>query len=525
MKNIAKYLTNCPTYSQWQKIGIHHHHGICIPIFSLKTKTSSGIGEFLDLLPLIDFCKIIGMDVIQLLPINECGIDPSPYDAISSCALHPIYLKLQSLPYLKDNAKLTRKLKIFDKYKKRKRVAYEEIRQLKMNFLFEYYLQYYENFLKDKHFLIFVKNNPWLYEYSLFRFLQDNLKKKKWFEWEDKYKNPKKETLSALFESNKKNCYFYYILQYLCFSQMNIVKDYASINSVFIKGDIPILINPNSVDVWYDRKIFDLSHVAGCPPDDTDPLGQKWGFPLFNWQAMEKKDFFWWKRRLNIASSCFHIYRIDHVVGFFRIWAIKPKDSALHGIFLPKHPAKWKEQGYKILMMMIKSSSMLPLAEDLGLIPKMTYVALKKLGLCGLKVMRWQKKKGQFIDIDKYPPLSLTCVSNHDFPSLQLWWENFPKDAKKYAKYKKWKYKKTFSNKFRESLLYDSHHSSSLFHINPLSEYLSFFEPLVWKNPIDERINISGVENDVNWKYRMRPYLEDLLKNKKLITIIKKLIS
>ena len=240
---------------------------------------------------------------------------------------------------------------------------------------------------------------------------------------------------------------------------------------------------------------------------------------------MRAHNFDWWKRRLSLATTCYHIYRIDHVVGFFRIWAILPKDKSQHGKFLPKHYYQWKGQGQELLNMMIDSSIMLPIAEDLGLIPKMTYESEIELGICGTKVMRWQKKRKKFVNIKDYEPISLTCVSTHDFPTLTLWWKDYPEEAKEYCKFRKWKFTKNLSEKHRFGLLHNAHHSASLFHINLLQEYLGFFDELVWKNPNDERINISGMKNNKNWKYRFKPSVEELLENKKLIDVMKRLIK
>ena len=516
MKNIENFLKNCPSYHHWKRIGIKHHHGFCIPLFSVRSKNSSGIGEFSDLFKVIDFVKDVNMDIIQLLPINECGLDPSPYDAISSCALHPIYISLHNLDYLEELPDLKKRLENFKPFNELQRIAYLEVKDLKIKWLYDYFLKVFKNYENSQKYQKFLLNNPWLEEYALFRFLQDNSDTKKWFMWPEKYKNLTDKQYFALIKKYEEKLKFYYFLQFLAFSQMFQVKEYATKKGIFILSDIPILLNPNSHDVWRERKIFDLSHVAGCPPDDTSPVGQKWGFPLFNWEAIKKRNFDWWKRRLNLAASYSHLYRIDHAVGFFRIWAIKPHDESIHGRFLPKDPKVWEKHGKDLLLMMLDSSPLLPIAEDLGLIPKFVYKTLTELGICGIKVMRWQKKRGKIIDVKKYNPLSLTCASNHDFPTLKLWWENFTKEAKEFCKYKNWEYFEKFSNFYRFEILKDSHASSSLFHINLLQEYLAFDDNLIWPNPNDERINISGVENAQNWKYRYKPYIEDLLTNNTL---------
>ena len=393
------------TDAHWKRIGgFRRHHGICVPLFSFHTKDTPR-GDFYTLFLLIDWCKKVGFDCIQLLPLNDSGNDPSPYNPMNACSLDPVYIHVPDL-------KLSRDL------------SRQEIKELKRN-------------------------------------------------------RSQEEAIQQLKE----------------------VKEYAEKQGVLLIGDIPILVSPESVDVKEHPTLFDQSLVAGAPPDPYCQTGQKWGFPLFNWEAMERAGYPWWRKRLRFAEQFFHLYRIDHVVGFFRIWAI-PKDApATDGHFLPGDYRQWEAHGKKILEMMIGATSMLPMAEDLGTIPDFVPCVLKELGICGTKVMRWQN-----IPPSRYEPLSLTTVSTADMEPLQVW-------------------KPDLTIAERREILTSSHHSASLFHINLLQEYLALFPDLVSSDSQKERINIPGTVNSTNWNYRFTPSLEEIMEHRELAKEIQRMVE
>jgi 4-alpha-glucanotransferase len=301
---------------------------------------------------------------------------------------------------------------------------------------------------------------------------------------------------------------------------MEKVRAFATSLSFFLMGDLPILLSPDSADVWKERSFFRLDLSAGAPPDLYNTFGQKWGFPLLNWDVVRKDHFSWWKRRLSVIEKCYHMYRIDHVVGFFRIWAIPEGKEPTDGYFIPTDASLWFKQGQEILEMMIDSSPLLPIAEDLGTIPEEVYPILKNLGICGIKVLRWQGG----IAYSEYEPLSMTTVSTADMEPLSLWWEKYPNEAQDLCKFKNWDYEESLSQSRRMEILQDAHSTTSLFHINPLQEYLALFPELVWDNPLDERINIPGTLLPINWTYRLRPYLEELTQHTPLSEAIEKIL-
>ncbi len=507
-----------PSASQWSKIGIKSRHGINIPLASLKTAQSSGIGEFFDLIPLIDWCHEVGFEVIQLLPLNDSGTDPSPYNALSSCALHPIYLSLQHLPGNPTPPDASH-LNILP------RVPYLEVLSLKLNFLHTYCTEAGPDIIKSKEFQAFLDQNKWLVPYAHFKVLKDKLQHTPWLSWPQELKTPDFKKLEA---EHAQEILFYLLLQFLCHLQLIQVKDYAHSKGVLLKGDIPILISPDSADAWFKPDRFNFNLCAGAPPDAFNSEGQYWGFPLFNWEDLKNEDFFWWKDRLKVASNYYDLYRIDHVVGFFRIWAIPLNHHPNEGKFLPENPALWVPQGKEILLMMLKVSQMLPIAEDLGAIPPSVRTTLAELGICGTKVIRWERKYDQgggFIPFNEYPVLSMTTVSTHDSETLQLWWLDPIEDAKQFCAFKGWTFSPDLSYDHRLEILRDAHHTPSLFHINLLPEYLALFPELVSSHPDDERINVPGKILPTNWTYRLHVPLEEIARHEPLKKAIRAILK
>lgn len=505
-------LSTSKAAKQWQTVGIKHHHGINIPLFSLHSKESAGIGEFLDLIPLIDWISSLGMDVIQLLPINDTGNDKSPYNALSAHALNPIYLSLSQLPSLSPSLK--EKLKKLQDLTSIVPIPYEKVREGKEEFLHEYFDKEFKNISQTPAFNKFLSANGWVEHYAHFRALKDHFGGRFWKEWPQ--------------DPPTVDYQFFLFLQFLCFEQLSKVSNHAKMKKVLLMGDLPILISKDSADVWANPELFEMGIGAGAPPDMYNKEGQDWGFPLYRWDSLEKTNYTWWKERLEFASNFYSMFRIDHVVGFFRIWGVPSGMKAKEGHFYPEDQALWIPQGQKIMEMMIDSSPMLPIGEDLGVVPPEVRLCLCQLGICGTKVMRWERywnEDSRFIPISEYIRESLTTVSTHDSETLNLWWQNQVEESKIYAFSKGWQWQPQMSSDQLQQILYDSHHSASLFHVNLLQEYFSLFSDLVHEDPNNERINIPGILNDSNWCTRFRPSIEEIVSHKALSHLLKTLIS
>ncbi|HOF99424.1 MAG TPA: 4-alpha-glucanotransferase, partial [Paludibacteraceae bacterium] len=321
--------------------------GVAIPVFSLRSEESCGIGEFYDLKKMVDWAKKTGQRIIQTLPINDTilyhtNYDSYPYNAVSVYALHPIYLHLESMGTLNDELQK----KYFEDKKKEFNAKTFSDYQNVMNLKWEYFEAIYQQekatvFASESYLNFFVSNKSWLIPYAAFSFLRDFYGTPDFRRWEKYSRYEEQEILE--FSDPKQPHYdqlaIYYYLQYHLHCQLSEVRQWAHENGVVIKGDIPIGVSPFSVDVWINPELFNTQVQAGAPPDDFSLTGQNWGFPTYNWEEMEKDDFLWWKKRFQKLSEYFDAYRIDHILGFFRIWEIPADDVwGLTGSFHPALP-------------------------------------------------------------------------------------------------------------------------------------------------------------------------------------------
>ena len=522
-------LLDTPAAPLWKRIGIKPHQGICIFLPALRSRHSCGIGEFFDLLPLIDWCHDLQMDVVQLLPLNNSDSDPSPYNPMSACALNFLLLSLHALPYLDDLPALKKKLQGITELNQTARIAYQQVIVHKMSWLQAYYDAVGEKIQKSPAFRAFLAENDWVEPFALFRSLKDHLNNSPLSTWPKELRFPSEKKVSELQSTNTSKIAFYAALQFLCHSQLKEVKKYANSKGVFLKGDIPLLVGCESAEAWLHPHYFHTEFIAGSPPDPFNQEGQYWGFPLFRWEALRQDHFAWWRRRLQYASHFFDLFRVDHIIGFFRIWAIPPHTSPKQGHFIPEKPEEWEAQGRELLHMLIDNAQgMLPIGEDLGTIPDILPLVLTEMGIPGTKVIRWTrnwKTDKSYIPLDRYPLASLTTVSTHDSETLAQWWQNVPEEARAFAAFKKWEdYTPALSLRQRQEILWDAHHSSSLFHINPLQEYLALFSELVSSRLEEERINVPGTVSDTNWTYRYLPSVEELTTHVGLRRAMKKIL-
>jgi 4-alpha-glucanotransferase len=509
------------------KLGLlaRSHHGITISLAALRSKAGAGIGEYLDLIPLLLWCERVGFNIIQLLPINDSGLCPSPYSALSSCALHPIYLSLHALAGVESDERLHKELTLFASYKEKEYIPYKEVLVKKLSFLWKYYHQSGKKLLQTKKAQDYIQSQHWLKGYCLYKALQEYFHQQDHKCWPAPYQSYSTAIEKSLPPYVCEAMDFHAMVQYLCYEQLSAVKVQASRHNIMLKGDIPILISRESADIWLNEALFDVRYSAGAPPDAYSSLGQCWDLPLFQWNTMAEDNFSWWKQRLSYASSFYDLYRIDHAIGFFRIWAIPYGKKPSEGFFIPAEEHLLEKQGKKLLSMILHASPMAAIAEDLGVVPDVVRPILKDLGICSTKVMRWEKdyNTGKFLHPSEYPQLSLTCLSTHDTTTLAQWWQECKEDAKALCAERGWPYASTLTTELRAHLLKESHSTKSLFHINLLQEYLGLLPSFVFHDIEKERINIPGTTLDTNWTYRYRPSVEEIITSTELEAQIAKL--
>ncbi len=328
--------------------------GVAIPVFSLRTNNGFGVGEFNDIRLLVDWSNEVGLKMIQLLPINDTSAtntwkDSYPYAAISAFALHPIYINLQKVAG-KRGAQLIKALN-----KKQKQlnglaeIDYEQVMHFKINALRELFELDNFDFLKEEEFKTFFDDNQnWLIPYAAFCFLRDKYGTSDFSKWKTHsvYNEAEVERLCHPRAKTFSHIAFYLFVQYHLHLQLKEAVDYAHKKGIALKGDIPIGIYRYGCDAWTAPELYQMQMQAGAPPDDFAVKGQNWGFPTYNWQKMAEDHFDWWKQRFHQMSNYFDAFRIDHILGFFRIWSI-PMDAVegILGRFIPALPVHVNEFG------------------------------------------------------------------------------------------------------------------------------------------------------------------------------------
>lgn len=345
--------------------------GIVVPLAALYTKDCPAVGDFLALKDFADFCSKVGISIIQLLPVNDTGTHSSPYSGLSAFALHPLYIRIQSLPEFEDafanDKNFCQAFKSFNKkIKYSKRFDYTQILQEKLtllHFLYNYIEKKIE--LDEKKFTgnsksnkidlnqnennsyslkfkddleNFVLKNKWVIPYAVFKNLKDDFMQSSWKQWNSNFSKLKYSEIITRWNNKalKSSHKFFVWCQLRAAEQFQESADYLRSKNIILKGDIPILMNEDSVDCWAKPEFFNQEERAGSPPDAENPLGQNWGFPTYNWERIASDEYNWWKDRVKLASNYYDAFRIDHILGFFRIWAVNQNEtSAFLGRTIP----------------------------------------------------------------------------------------------------------------------------------------------------------------------------------------------
>lgn len=499
--------------------------GTAIPVFSLRSEKDFGIGEFRDLRPLVDWAASTGQSIIQLLPINDTTRkgewkDSYPYSPVSSFALHPLYIHLQDLG-VKETAAFKKKQAELNALPE---LDYPRVFKEKMALVRKAFLNRGAKDLESKAYVKFYKENAyWLDEYAEFCAQRDA-------------------------NEAEYHCWIQYHLD----KQLSEEVSYARSKGISLKGDLPIGVSSDSADAYFHPELFNLDSCAGAPPDYFSKDGQNWGFPTYNWDEMAKDDFAWWKSRLKKMSEYFDAFRIDHILGFFRIWEIPSEyksglmghfNPALpysadeiyfmqlprEGLFLedPRHPgfyqpmitpdtsklAQWQKDRYnalytdffyhrhddfwrrnaeKKLPELLSASGMLACGEDLGMVPDCVPGVMDHWKILSLEMTQMDKGHA-------WPYLSVCATSSHDMANLRL--QNL--EAGK-GDMPAWEVRR---------VLWDHLNSCCMLAIFPIQDWIALDETLRRKDFENERINQPADPNH-HWRYRLHLNVEDLLTEK-----------
>lgn len=326
--------------------------GTVIPVFSLRSEQGFGVGDLGDLRLLVDWAKKTHQRIIQVLPMNDTTMshtkgDSYPYSAISIYALHPMYISLPLMGELKDADRVAFYRAKQEELNAGEAVDYEAAVGYKIAYCREFFSQEGSAILASQEYRdFFSQSQSWLMPYAAYSYLRDKYNTSDFTHWGNHatYNQLQIRELCVEDSSAYPEISFYYFLQYILHTQFKSVSDYARKNGIVLKGDLPIGVNRTSIDAWTEPQYFNMNGQAGAPPDDFSVNGQNWMFPTYNWEVMEKDHYSWWKRRFRKMSDYFDCFRIDHILGFFRIWEV-PQDyiQGLCGHFNPALPLSEEE--------------------------------------------------------------------------------------------------------------------------------------------------------------------------------------
>jgi len=530
--------------------------GVLAPVFALRGADDLGIGDTASLKELITWAARHDLGVVQILPINETGSDNSPYNLLSAMALEPSTLAVTpgALPDLTaaDFSEITTR---YDLTALREGpVKYGEVKKLKRELLYAAFKNFRSrgaDKVRVKAFAEFEKTNAyWLTDYALHRALVSwHGESEVSSAWPAEHRAPvaARLWLDELGTADKRRMRglmrFHSYVQWIAFSQWQDVREHAEQRSVALMGDVPVGVSIYSTDVWAAPGIFDLGRSSGAPPEKvfksdpfTEKWGQNWGFPLYQWEAMAKDDYTWWRKRLQLLMGVFHLLRVDHALGFFRIYSFpwRPEDNEKFTDLTPDEAKKitggelphfadrddetdenreYNRQHGETLFRMLheETGTHRLIAEDLGEVAPYVRPALQEMEIPGFKIPQWERNWDRLVPGPEYQRLSLATYATHDHPPLKVHWdelfatsENQDKATRDAAIHSMWelmdfcghadiKLPQPFTPEIHEILLRGLFASNSWLVVHMITDLFG----------TAERFNVPGSTGDSNWTQRL----------------------
>ncbi len=484
------------------------HTGVLLPLFSIYSDDDWGCGDIYSVEKWIPFLEEIGFDILQLLPLNELPPNTNcPYTSLTAFATDPVYISIQKIRHLsKDIKKKIRSQEFKERIKSLKKleyINYDEIKKIKYEILWEQYNYVVKDIFKsepsfkDDFQRYCYENSWWLDDYAIFRRLKDVYSFRSWEEWPLGFKEKRSQDIERFKKENEFEINFFKYIQWEIDCQLEEIKKMLKAKNIYLFGDIPFMVNKESADVWARKYDFRLDLESGAPPDAFSPEGQRWGIPAPNWESQLSNGFEWWKLKLRKFSRFYDIFRIDHMVGFFRTWVIPLNGSNPNFDILD--PIQQEERGRRFLSTIISSTTMLSVAEDLGVIPPYVRKVMSEFNVPGYKIMRWEKDEAntRFLNPAEYPEISLSTTSTHDTEPMNSWWKTIDEKEKRmfvsmikgsdknipstYEKIKK---------EVNEKLL-----------SSPSKIVITYIPDIIAS---DERINTPATVGNHNWTYRIK---------------------
>ncbi len=490
------------------------HAGVLVPLFSIPSRRSWGIGEIPDLVPLSRWLADAGLDFVQFLPLNEMQDgQSSPYSALSAMAIDPLFIAIEDVDEFVvagDEVLRVEDREVLARARLAPRVDYAVARTLKGRALRRAFAWFADNLWgtgdrRDRSLRAFEERERWwLDDYGLFRALHDEHGGRHWRDWEPGLRDRDPAALAAARERLEWQIRYYSYLQWIADEQWQRARMDAAPVGVF--GDFPFMVSSHSADVWARQHEFDLDSSVGTPPDAFSATGQDWGLPAYRWDVVVANDYDWLRERTRRSADLYDGFRIDHLIGFYRTFVRRPDGTAG---FNPGDERAQRAQGERLLSVFSEGGASL-IGEDLGTVPDFLRVSLAERGIPGMKVMRWERNwhaaGHPFHDVTSYPEVSVATSGTHDTETMAEWWDSASEEERQAVlalpvlRDAGLSPQAPFSDQTRDVLLEALFAAGSRLLILPVQDILG------WR----DRINTPALVNDENWTWRLPGPVEDL---------------
>ena len=485
-------------------------NGILLPVAAMKTARDWGVGDFSSLREWTHFFSGLGTKILQILPLQETAPGQNcPYSALSAFAIDPVYIDIEAVREVSLSPQARQTIQDLQvhiaAWRASKTAPFAVVKDAKLKVLWQAYQYFLTQEIANQtpHARAFEAycnaNQNWLRGYSIFRALKDFYHWQTWKDWPEGLRDFQPQAVSEFETKYKEYVQFFSYIQWQADMQLRGARSAAQAAGVCLFGDIPFGTNLDSAEVWSERENFRLDWSVGAPPDQFSEKGQSWGLPAYNWDYMQSHDFSLWRRKIRRAVELYDVFRLDHLVGFFRTYVFEQGNE--NGFFdVPAEQAQI-DRGYAFLRMVLESANgALPVGEDLGVIPNYVRRMLVDLKIPGYKVLRWEREdNGYYREPRNYPVVSLATTSTHDTETLRGWWES----ENIWEKAHIWEMISAQKTDGNVPFNLDTQRTI-LRRVLTAASALTMFS---WQDIIGtlERINVPGTVGEHNWTYRS-PY-------------------
>ncbi|MBJ6759981.1 4-alpha-glucanotransferase [Myxococcaceae bacterium JPH2] len=489
--------------------------GLLLPLFSLRSQTDFGIGDFGALPGLFGWMRAARQRLLMVLPLLPTAPgDSSPYATRSAFGLNPLFIDLSQVPEYQatggEGALSEAERHQLREARAAPRIRYDLVFPLK-DAAFARAFEHFEaqawapRTERARQFQQWREaQGEWLEDYALFTAISEQESRRAWWEWPEGLRARHPEALRGKAQELERRVRYHAWLQWLAEAQWNAMRTQARAHDVLLCGDEPFIIGQDSSDCWAHPAILRRDARLGVPPDDFSATGQDWGLPYFDFAAMEREDYRWLKQRAAKAASYYDLRRVDHAVGYFRQW-IRDGHTPT-GRFTPPDEDSQRRLGERNFRLLSEGAGIV--AEDLGVIPPFVRHILANLQLPGYRVMRWERDDHTYRDPHQFPAVSLVTTGTHDTDTVAEWWEG-ARDDERHAAARAWP--EFHGVPLTREFTPDIHRATLAATLNAGSDLCV----LPWQDVLGtrDRINLPGSMSDANWAYRMAQDASELLTN------------